>query len=57
MSNYHIFYTRKDQLPTGVTIKAQDANEALMNFMWAYDHEEIIYITKLDALWSLQQTL
>ena len=57
MNSFHIFYTRKDQLPTGVTIQAHDTNEALMNFMWAYEHEDIIYITKLDTLWSLQKTL
>lgn len=57
MSTFHFFYTRKDQLPTGVNIQADDEADALETFKHSYNHESIIYITKLETLWSLKKTL
>lgn len=57
MSTFHFFYTREGQLPTGVNIKAENESDALKLFNIEYDYEDIIYITKLETLWSLKKTL
>lgn len=57
MSTFHFFYTRKDQLPTGVNIQADDEADALETFKHLHKYEDIIYITKLETLWSLKKTL
>lgn len=57
MNTFHFFYTREGQLPTGVNIKAENESDALKLFNIEYDYEDIIYITKLETLWSLKKTL
>jgi hypothetical protein len=57
MSTFHFFYTRKNQLPTGVNIQADDEADALETFKHLHKYEDIIYITKLETLWSLKKTL
>jgi hypothetical protein len=57
MSTFHFFYTRKNQLPTGVNIQADDEADALETFKHLHEYEDIIYITKLETLWSLKKTL
>lgn len=57
MSTFHFFYTRKDKMPTGVNIHADDEADALETFKHLHEHEDIIYITKLNMLWSLKKTL
>ena len=56
MSTFHFFYTRKDKMPTGVNIHADDEADALETFKHIHDYEEIIYMTKLETLWSLKKT-
>lgn len=56
MNTFHFFYTRKDQMPTGVNIHADDEADALETFKHLYDYQEIIYMTKLETLWSLKKT-
>lgn len=55
MSTYHIFYTRKNQLPTGINISAINEIDAITKFSSEHKYDEIIYITKQDTLWSLQK--
>jgi hypothetical protein len=55
MSTYHIFYTRKDKLPTGINISAINEIDAITKFTSEHQHIEIIYIAKQETLWSLQK--
>jgi hypothetical protein len=55
MSTYHIFYTRKDKLPTGVNISAINEINAIKKFTSEHEYNEIIYIAKQETLWSLQK--
>jgi hypothetical protein len=55
MSTYHIFYTRKNQLPTGVNISAINEVDAITKFASEHQYDEIIYIAKQETLWSLQK--
>jgi hypothetical protein len=56
MSTYHIFYTRKDKLPTGINISAINEIDAIKKFTSEHQYDEIIYIAKQETLWSLQKT-
>jgi hypothetical protein len=55
MSTYHIFYTRKDKLPTGINISAINEIDAITKFTSEHLHVEIIYIATQETLWSLQK--
>lgn len=57
MSTFHFFFTRKNQLPTGVNIQADNEADALETFKHFHKYEEIIYMTKLETLWSLKKIL
>ena len=55
MSTYLFFYTRKNQLPTGINISAISEIDAITKFTSEHQHDEIIYIAKQETLWSLQK--